>query len=287
MDIAVLGAGRVGTVLAVLWSRAGHRIVAVAGGHETRERAATHLPGVPLLDPVEASQDAEVVVIATPDASIADVCERVARAGSIRSGSSVAHVSGATGLDALDAATSIGATTFSIHPLQTIPSVEAGVDRIPGAGFAVTATTEHGEALGFRLAEDAGGRPFRLADDMKALYHSAGVFASNYLVTITAIAQQIEAEAGVPDAGEYLATLQDATLENIRRVGAAEALTGPAVRGDAATVERNLEALAERVPEAVSSYVALAELTASIAARSGRLPAEGRQAVQEILTRWR
>jgi predicted short-subunit dehydrogenase-like oxidoreductase (DUF2520 family) len=287
MDIAVLGAGRVGTVLAVLWSRAGHRIVAVAGGHETRERAAAHLPGVPVLDPVEASQDAEVVVIATPDASIAEVCERVARAGSIRSGSSVAHVSGATGLDALDAATSIGATTFSIHPLQTIPSVEAGVDRIPGAGFAVTATNVHGEALGFRLAEDAGGRPFRLADDMKALYHSAGVFASNYLVTITAIAQQIQAEAGVPDAGEYLATLQDATLENIRRVGAAEALTGPAVRGDAATVERNLEALAERVPEAVSSYVALAELTASIAARSGRLPAEGRQAVQEILTRWR
>jgi predicted short-subunit dehydrogenase-like oxidoreductase (DUF2520 family) len=287
MDIAVLGAGRVGTALAVLWSRAGHRIVAVAGGRETRERAATHLPGVPVLDPTEAAQEAEVVVIATPDATIAEVCERIAMAGSIRSRSSVAHVSGATGLDALDAAAYIGATTFSIHPLQTIPSVEAGVDRIPGAGFAVTATTEHGEALGTRLAEDAGGRPFGLADDMKALYHSAGVFASNYLVAITAIAQQIEAEAGVEDVGEHLATLQVATLENIRLVGAAEALTGPAVRGDAVTVERNLEALAERVPEAVPSYVALAELTAGIAARSGRLPAEGRQAVQEILTRWR
>jgi predicted short-subunit dehydrogenase-like oxidoreductase (DUF2520 family) len=287
MDIAVLGAGRLGTALAVLWSRAGHRIVAVAGGPETRERAAAHLPGVPVLDPVEASQDAEVVVIATPDATIAELCERIARAGSIRSRSSVAHVSGATGLDVLDAATSIGATTLSIHPLQTIPSVEAGVDRIPGAGFAVTATSEQGEVLGDRLAHDAGGRPFRLADDMKALYHSAGVFASNYLVAITAIAQQIEAEAGVKNGGEYLATLQDATLENIRRVGAADALTGPAVRGDAATVERNLEALAKRVPEAVPSYVALAELTAEMAARSGRLRAEGRQAVQEILTRWR
>ncbi|MGH2527167.1 MAG: NAD(P)-binding domain-containing protein, partial [Actinomycetota bacterium] len=83
MDIAVLGAGRVGTALAVLWSRAGHRIVAVAGGHETRERAATHLPGVPVLDPAEAAEDAEVVVIATPDASIAEVCEQIARAGSI------------------------------------------------------------------------------------------------------------------------------------------------------------------------------------------------------------
>ena len=287
MDIAVLGAGRVGTALAVLWSRAGHRIVAVAGGPETRDRAATHLSGVPVLDPAEAAQDAEVVVIATPDTMIADVCERIARAGSIRSGSSVAHVSGATGLDALDAATSVGATTFSIHPFQTIPSVEAGVDRIPGSGFAVTAMSEEGEALGDRLAEDAGGRPFRLADDMKALYHSAGVFASNYLVTVTAIAQQIEAEAGVKDGGEYLATLQDATLENIRRVGVVDALTGPAVRGDATTVERNLAALAERVPDALPSYVALAELTARIAAGSGRLPAEGRHAVQEILDRWR
>lgn len=287
MEIAVLGAGRVGTALAVLWSRAGHRIVAVAGRPETAQRAATNLPGVPMLDPVEAAQNAEVVVIATPDAMIAEVCGRIARARSIHSGSSVAHVSGATGLDALNAATSIGATTFSIHPLQTIPSVEAGVDRIPGSGFAITATSERGEALGARLAEDAGGRPFRLADDVKALYHSAGVFASNFLVTITAIAQQIEAEAGVRDAGEYLATLQDATFQNMRRVGAAEALTGPAVRGDAATVQRNLEALAERIPEAVPSYVALAELTATIAARSGRLPAEGRQAVQEILARWK
>jgi predicted short-subunit dehydrogenase-like oxidoreductase (DUF2520 family) len=287
MDIAVLGAGRVGAALAVLWSRAGHRIVAVAGGPETRERAATHLPGVSMLDPVEAAQDAEVVVISTPDATIAGMCSRIARAGSIHAGSSVGHVSGATGLDALDAAASIGATTFSIHPLQTIPSVEAGVERIPGAGFAITSASEEGEALGERLAKDAGGRPFRLADDVKALYHSAGVFASNYLVTITAIAQQIEAEAGVQDAGEYLATLQDATLQNIRRVGAAEALTGPAVRGDAATVERNLNALAERVPEAVRAYVALADLAVKIAARSGRLPAEGRQAVQEILARWR
>jgi predicted short-subunit dehydrogenase-like oxidoreductase (DUF2520 family) len=81
--------------------------------------------------------------------------------------------------------------------------------------------------------------------------------------------------------------LQDATLQNIRRVGAAEALTGPAVRGDAATVERNLKALAERIPEAVRSYVALADLAVKIAARSGSLPAEGRQAVQEILARWR
>jgi predicted short-subunit dehydrogenase-like oxidoreductase (DUF2520 family) len=215
------------------------------------------------------------------------MCERITRAGALASGASVAHVSGATGLDALEPAASSGATTLSIHPLQTCPTVEAGIERIPGAGFAVTAESDEGFAIGERLAKDAGGRPFRLADDNKALYHAAGVFASNYLVTITAMAQQLEADAGVNDASEYLRTLQDATLDNIRRVGPAEALTGPAVRGDAGTVARNLEALAQRAPEAVRSYVALADLAVKLAARAGRLPAEGRQAVQEILARWR
>ncbi|MGH2589540.1 MAG: Rossmann-like and DUF2520 domain-containing protein [Actinomycetota bacterium] len=287
MDLAVIGAGRVGTALAVLWRRAGHRIVAVAGREATPERAATHLPGVPVLDPVDAARDAGIVVIATPDDVIAGMAERLARGGAVAPGTTVAHVSGATGLDALAPARSAGATTFSLHPLQTCPSVGSAIERIPGAGFAVTSDTDDGLALGERLAVDAGGRPFRLADDVKPLYHAAAVFASNYLVTITAIAHELERAAGVDEPGEILAPLQEATLANLRRVGPASALTGPAVRGDAVTVERNLGALAERAPEAVRPYVALAELALDLAERSGRVPAEGRDAVEEILARWR
>jgi predicted short-subunit dehydrogenase-like oxidoreductase (DUF2520 family) len=287
MDIAVIGAGRVGTALAVLWRRAGHRIVAVAGGAGTPERAAVHLPGVLVLDAVDATRDAGIVVIATPDAAIAGVSERIAREGAVGPGTAVAHASGAMGLDALASARSAGATTFSLHPLQTCPSVESAVERIPGAGFAVTSDTDEGLVLGERLAVDAGGRPFRLADDAKPLYHAAAVFASNYLVTITAIAHELERAAGVHEPGDILAPLQEATFANLRRVGPAEALTGPAVRGDAVTVERNLRALADRVPEAVRSYVALADLALELAERSGRLPAEGRDAVEEILSRWR
>lgn len=287
MDLAVVGAGRVGTALAVLWRRAGHRIVAVAGGSATTERAATHLPGVPVLDNVAAARDAGVVVIATPDAAIAAVSEELARAGAVSPGTSVAHVSGATGLEALAAARSAGATTLAIHPLQTCPTVESGIERIPGAGFAVTAEAEEGAALGERLALDAGGLPFRLADEARPLYHAAAVFASNYLVTITAIAHELERIAGIDDPAPILRPLQEATLANIERIGASDALTGPAVRGDAFTVARNLQALAEGAPEAVRPYVALADLALELAERSGRLPAAGREAVEEVLARWR
>ncbi len=287
MDIAVVGAGRVGTALAVLWQRAGHRIVAVAGGAATPERAARFLPGVPVLSDDAAAGSAGAVVIATPDAAIEPVCRELAEAGSLDAATAVVHASGATGLDALGAAAALGVATLSVHPLQTCPTVEAAIERIPGAAFAVTALDEAGGDLGERLARDAGGRPFRIADDLKPLYHAAAVFASNYLVTVTAIAAELERSAGLHDPLDALGPLQAATLANVERVGPAAALTGPAVRGDAVTVRRNLEALAKHAPEAVRPYVALADLALGLAERSGRLQAHGRGAVEEELARWR
>jgi predicted short-subunit dehydrogenase-like oxidoreductase (DUF2520 family) len=240
---------------------------------------------VEVRDDPDAARDAEVVLIATPDGAIEGACRQIAPA--LATGASVVHASGATGLDALAAAAAVGARTLSVHPLQTCPTVEAAVERIPGAAFAVTAVGEEAFALGERLARDAGGRPFRIADELKPLYHAAAVFASNYLVTITALAEELERSAGVPDPLDALGPLQAATLANVARVGPAAALTGPAVRGDAATVRRNLEALDERYPDAVRPYVALADLALELADREGRLPAAGREAVREVLARWR
>ena len=287
MEVAIVGAGRVGTALAVLWRRAGHRIVAVAGGEATPGRAAIYLPDVPVLDAVGAARAAEVVAIATPDGAIGDVANTIAAAGAVTAGDTVLHASGATGLDALDAPRAAGARVLSLHPLQTCPTVDAALERMAGAGFAVTALDEAGFALGERLARDAGGRPFRLADEAKPLYHAAAVFASNYLVTVTALAHEIERAAGLDDPAALLAPLQEATLANIVRVGPAEALTGPAVRGDARTVARNLEALAGSMPEAVQPYVALADLALALAERSGRLPAGGREEVEAVLATYR
>ena len=287
MDVAVIGAGRVGTAMAVLLGRAGHRIRAVAGGEGTRERAARFLPGVPLLEREDAARSAEVVLLGTPDAAIEPVCTTLSRAGVLGPDRAVVHLSGATGLDALGTAEASGTTVLSVHPLMTCPSVEAAIARIPGSAFAVTARSPSGFELGERLATDAGGRPFWLQDAMKPLYHAAAVFASNYLVTLTALAESLEDAAGVPDPLAALAPLQRATLENVEAVGPGAALTGPAVRGDALTVERNLRALAEHAPEAVRAYVALADLALDLATASGRLTDLGRAPVEEVLARWR
>lgn len=287
MDVAVVGAGRVGTAMAVLLRRAGHRIVAVAGSERTPERAARFLPDVPVLHNADAARGAEVILIATPDAAIGAVCSELVRADAVDEGSAVAHLSGATGLGALDPAVTAGAEVLSVHPLQTCPDVEAAIERIPGSAFAVTARSERGFGLGDRIATDVGGRPFRLEDAMKPLYHAAAVFASNALVAITALAEELDRTAGVPDPAGALEPLQRATLENVWSFGPASALTGPAVRGDAGTVQANLEALRSHAPEAIPAYVALADLALGLAASAGRLPPEGDAAVREVLDRWR
>lgn len=282
--VAVVGAGRVGTAIAVLLRRAGHPIVGVTGGAATRARAATHLPGVPVLDPVEAVAAAELVVVAVPDDAVADVVAGFAR--SCRPGAWILHCSGALGLSALDAAVATGSRRLALHPLQTFPDVERAIEELPGCAAAVTADDEDGYATGERLAADLGARPFRLSDEARPLYHAAAVLASNHVVALSALAARAFDLAGVSDPSATMLPLQRATVDNVARLGPEAALTGPAVRGDAGTVARNLEALAAGLPEAVEPYVVLSRAALDLAVAAGRLDAGRRASVEEVLDRW-
>jgi predicted short-subunit dehydrogenase-like oxidoreductase (DUF2520 family) len=286
MKVAVIGAGRVGTAIAVLLERAGHQIVGISGRAATRGRAIAYLPSAPFLEPAEAAVEAELVVIGTPDDVIEPTAEALAAAAAVGPGTWVSHLSGALGLDALRRAREADARILAIHPLQTFPDVDSALERLPGCSIAVTAEGDEGYLLGERLAEDVHGVPFRLADELRPLYHAAAVFASNYLVTASAIGESLFSAAGLPDPARAMAPLQRASLEHVERLGPAGALTGPAVRGDAGTIRRNLEALERHAPRLVPSYIAMARATLDLAERSGRLSSDSRSTVEEVLAAW-
>jgi predicted short-subunit dehydrogenase-like oxidoreductase (DUF2520 family) len=286
MNVSVVGAGRVGTAMAVLLSRAGHRIVAVAGRGPTRDRASRFLSGVPFLDPADAARHGELVLIGVPDDDIHAIAERIAGSGGFHPGQWVAHLSGASGLDALSPARAAGARPLALHPLQTFPDVAGALEGIPGCSMAVTAEDDEGFIVGERIADDLMARPFRLVDAMRPLYHAAAVFASNYLIVTSGIAEDLFRRAGVPDPPSAMRPLQRASLDNVERLGAAEALTGPAVRGDATTIDRNLGALRSARPDAVAAYVVLCRAALELASGSGLLPQDRRAAVEEVLARW-
>jgi predicted short-subunit dehydrogenase-like oxidoreductase (DUF2520 family) len=211
--VAIIGAGRVGTVLGVLLERAGYRVVAVSGRRPSYERAMEFLPFAKFLQPAEAARLADVVILSVPDDLIEQGCASMAAEGAFRARQFVSHTSGSVPLDALDPAAEAGATVFSLHPLQTFPDVAAGIERMPGSPVAVSARDEDGYVSGEALAETIGGHPFRLPDEVKPLYHAAAVFSSNYLVVVQAVAEQLMGLADVDEPMAKLAPLARAALD--------------------------------------------------------------------------
>jgi predicted short-subunit dehydrogenase-like oxidoreductase (DUF2520 family) len=203
---------------------------------------------------------AGAVLICVPDDAIAEVCARIAPTAPPL----VGHVSGATTLDALAAATERGAGTFSLHPLQTFADGETPVEGTPAA---IAGSDEAALSFARSLAEALGMRPFEIAEEDRAAYHTAAAMASNLLVALEESAAELFERLGVEDARELLAPLVLRTAANWAERGPA-ALTGPIARGDRATVERHRAALAETAPELLPLYEALAMRAEAVARAS-------------------
>ena len=228
--IVVVGRGRLG------------RVLADALGADT-----------PLRRGEQPGPDADVVILAVPDGSVA------ALAAALPRGPVVGHCAGALGLDVL----APHRERFSVHPLMTLTE-RSTAGALQGAGAAVAGSTAGALALAEALAARAGLEPFELAEGQRALYHAAASVASNFLVTLEAIAERLFAAVGVER--RHVATLARAGLENWATLGGARALTGPIARGDSATVARQREALAAQAPELLAVFDALADATRMLGA---------------------
>ncbi|HYH62748.1 MAG TPA: DUF2520 domain-containing protein [Solirubrobacterales bacterium] len=203
---------------------------------------------------------AGILLICVPDSAIRATCERIVPA--VEPDTLVGHVSGASPLDALEAAAAAGHETFSLHPLQTIPTNSTDLG---GAPCAVSGSTPGASRVATALASRLGMQPFEVPEEGRAAYHAAASMASNLLIALEESAADLMKAAGVPNAREVLAPLVLRSAANWADAGA-EALTGPIARGDEATVALHLEALATTAPELRPLYEALAERTRSLGA---------------------
>jgi predicted short-subunit dehydrogenase-like oxidoreductase (DUF2520 family) len=196
----------------------------------------------------DAADGVDVVIIATPDAVVADV------AAAIRpvDGTVVLHLSGALGLDVL----APHERRASLHPLMPLPSPEVGRVRLrSGITFAVA-----GDPMATTLGQALGGRCIDIDDDHRAAYHAAACIASNHLVALLGQVERVAATAGL-GVDAFLA-LAAAALRDVADLGPAAALTGPAARGDDATLARHRRALAA---EEIAGYDAGVDLARRLA----------------------
>ncbi|WP_374454596.1 Rossmann-like and DUF2520 domain-containing protein [Nocardioides sp.] len=268
--VGVIGAGRVGAVLAAALRRAGHDIVAAAGESDaSRRRIDALLPGVRVAKPTDVARASELLLLTVPDDMLANVVTVLSHSGAIHEGQVVVHTSGRHGLAVLEPARAVGARTIAMHPAMTFTGTEVDLPRLPGCVFGVTADAADRE-LAEALVDDLGGRPMWVPEDRRTMYHAGLAHGANHLVTLVTEAMEILSAAGAEDPAATLRPLLTAALDNALEHGDT-ALTGPIVRGDVETVRAHVADLAANAPQTLSSYLAMARATLDRAVTDGRV----------------
>lgn len=243
----IVGGGRMGSALSRTLTSAGVAVIGPLGR------------GSEILRNALEEQDPAVVLLAVPDGEIARI------AASLTSdelqGRLLGHLSGATGLDVLGSHEG-----FSLHPFMTITK-----DRAPFAGAAATiqATSARAEIAAEALLTTLQMRRIHIVDEDRAAYHAVASIASNFFMTLEGFAEQVAESIGMDRSA--IIPLVQASLDNWATDGAARSLTGPIARGDEATVQRQRDAIAERVPEGLPLFDALVTATRSLAQQQANL----------------
>lgn len=282
MSMGIVGAGKVGSVLASRFRADGYSISGVSGrSAASRLRISTLLPGVPVMSPAEVADASDILVLAVPDDALIAVAEELASSGAVRPGQYVLHTSGRHGLDALASLTRLGARPIAFHPAMTFSGTTVDFERAPV--FGLTAAPAE-RPLAEELVSALGGVPMWVAESDRALYHASLAHGANHLVTLVAQSMDLLRIAGASDPAAVLRPLLTAALDNVLAYGDA-ALTGPVVRGDVTTIRAHVDALAAaEVDDAtVDAYVELARATARRAEADHRLAPAAASTIRQVL----
>jgi predicted short-subunit dehydrogenase-like oxidoreductase (DUF2520 family) len=261
--IAIIGPGRAGSALGRALHTAGYTIAAIGGRNPDNVRnLADELGARACQSPATTIDLADLTILAVPDDVILPLATDMVASLCSAAGHAVVHLSGAQDRSALRPLAQQGSLRTGVfHPLQTFRRGPEAVVNVAGTYFGIDADQPLREQL-MQMARDLGGHPFDLTGVDLALYHAAAVFAANYPITLLAEAIALAAEAGLdPEtARKGLTTLLAGAVNNLRDLAPADAITGPASRGDEGTIERHLEAL-RRDPELQRLYQLLADRT--------------------------
>ena len=273
-DIVIIGAGRLGTSLGRALAGRGHKIRALTCRRKesAAESRAIIGQGRAMTDNAAAARQGTVILLCLPDEEIPRVASRLARSRVDWRGKFVFHTSGLLPSRVLEPLQKKGALIASIHPVQAFAGKKTRPSHFRGISFGLEGDKK-ALALAGGLVRQLGGRAVVIPEDAKPLYHAAFSFASNFLVILLDAAAGLLGQAKIPRdrAARMLFPLLQGTLRNVKKLDTAGCLTGPLVRGDAASVGAHLEAL-KRLPQYTEIYRKLSLMGLEMARKKGLPP---------------
>jgi predicted short-subunit dehydrogenase-like oxidoreductase (DUF2520 family) len=244
MRVGIIGAGKVGTALGHALQAKGLHVVAVSDQEEAGlKMARTYLGDDSLYgrENEEVVRLCDVIAVTTQDREINRVAREIAGKNVDVGGKVFFHTSGAHSSAELSPLARKGALVGSLHPLQTFPDVESGIESLPST-FIFIEGDERSLPVLQTIARAVGYRAVQIEGKNKTLYHLCAVFVCNLLCALLYAGERIMHRIGIQI--EPFFPIIRATLNNIEKKGPLLSLTGPVVRGDAGTVRSHIEAMA-------------------------------------------
>lgn len=211
LGVGVIGAGRVGPVIAAALAGAGHGVTGITAGSDP-ERVEAVLSGVPVLPADEVVRRSELVVIAVPHTELPSLVSGLADLGAWQVGQLVLHTDPAWGIDVLTPAATRGAIPLALHPAIAFTGTSIDLRQLHGAYAAVTAPAAV-LPIAQALAVELGCEPIVVAEEDRAAYGEAIATATEFSASLLRQSSELLAKAGVAEPGRYLSALVHSTVD--------------------------------------------------------------------------
>ena len=258
-SVSLIGAGRLGSALAMALQSAGYQIVSLVGRSRQKLRKTAKLLDVScrLLVAKELAKGrvGDLIIVSVPDDQIVTVAGDLAKIKG-NGHPTVLHTSGALSSKVFDSLAANGWHTGSIHPLASVSNPVTGAEALRNAYWCI-----EGDAVAIRVAKqvvrDLGARSFSLKSEDKPLYHAAAVMTSGNATALFDVAVEMLERCGISRrrGQKMLVPLLESNTLNLSRSAPEDALTGTFARGDLATVRMHLSALKGKdLDEALQLY---------------------------------
>jgi len=278
---ALVGAGRVGTAVAELLRRAGHEPVAVASRSDESAQRAAGMLGCTVVA-MDGLPECDVVLLGVPAEAIEEVAWAINP--SLSDGTIVIHFAGSRGLEPLRPVLGRGGQRVALHPVQACPDISTAIARIPGSAWGCVCDEGLGDWSADLIEQTLGGSPYWVPDVQRPVWHAAATVTSNALSAVLAVGESLLRSLGHEEPAGVFGPLARGTLENaIAGGGGAATITGPAVRGETATIERHLDGIDLAAPELKRAYGLATLLTIEAAVAADRIPHDVAEEMLELL----
>ena len=266
-NITLIGAGAVGRSIALALFYRGYQLLGIySQSGRTAQNIGKRVKAKDFGLLEELKEKPRIIIIAVKDSEIRSVVNFLSRQFVSLSGVTVLHTSGVLSSSELNPLRRKGASIGSFHPMQTFPQKNISGKEFENSWIAIEGDKK-AISTSRKISSILKAKNFVISANNKILYHIAGVFASNYLVTILFVVEQIARRAKIQPENLWKIFLPiiNKTITNVATTSPKDAITGVIERKDIAMIKQHLGALnSHKLKHLIPLYAALGIETARL-----------------------